>query len=368
MKDKKIVISGINMYEGGIISIYKDLLNSIIENKLYEKFDIYVLVGKKELFAGYEQFFTVYEFPKSKTSWFWRIYYEYVYFNKMTKGKDVYFWLSMHDITPRVHAKHRAVYCHNATVNFDMKLAEVRYDKKVYLFSKFYKYLYAINIKKNDYVIVQQQWLKELFEKLYNINNVIVSRPNIQLPNVEIKACDKFEEYTFVYVSYPRFFKNFEVICEANKILEKQGITGYQIILSIDGSENLYSKELIEKYKDSKNIKFIGLQTREKIFEIYGKSDCMIFPSRLESWGLPITEYQMYKKPLLVADEPYAHETVGKYDQVKFFAGDSPEKLAENMKQMILKEEIQFDKTDVEYCYDCHSWSELTNKLFVEDK
>lgn len=368
MERKKIVISGINMYEGGIISIYKDLLNSIIEDKIYEEFDIYVLVGKKELFAGYEQFFKIYEFPKSKTSWFWRIYYEYFYFNKMTKDKDIYFWLSMHDMTPRVYAKHRAVYCHNATVNFDMKLIEARYDKKVYLFSKFYKYLYAINIKKNDYVVVQQQWLKDLFEKLYKINNVIVSRPNIQLPNITIDSSDKYKEYTFVYISYPRFFKNFEIICEANRILEMQGITGYQIILSIDGSENIYAKELVEKYGDSKNIKFIGLQSREKVFEIYGKSDCMIFPSRLESWGLPITEYQMYNKPILVADEPYAHETVGRYDKVKFFAGTAPRELAGIMKEMILKKETTYDKTNKEYRYDCYSWSEFTNKLFVIEK
>lgn len=367
MNKKLIVISGVNLIDAGPLSVFHDCLDSIVSDKLYENFDFMILVGKKELFEKYVEYFKIIEFPRAKQSWFGRIYYEYFYFKRFSKQYEVFCWLSMHDMTPNVQAKYRAVYCHNATVSFDMKLSEIKYDKKVFLFSKFYRYLYAINIKRNDYVIVQQDWLKQLFQKLYKINNVIVSTPNVELPEI-VKTDEKYDNYTFVYIAYPRFFKNFEVICEANRILEKQGIDGYQIILSIDGTENLYSQEIVEKYKDSQNIRFIGLQTREKIFEIYGKSDCMIFPSRLESWGLPITEYQMYEKPMLVTDEPYAHETVGKYDKVKFFEGDSPNNLAENMKQMVSGKAVLFDKTDVNFNYECRSWSELTNKLFVENK
>lgn len=367
MNKKRIVISGVNLIDAGPLSVFHDCLDSIVSDGLYEKFEIWILVGKKELFEKYVDYFTIFEFPKAKQSWFGRIYYEYIFFKKFSKGKNIFCWLSMHDMTPNVCAERRAVYCHNATVNFDMKLNEIKYDKKVFLFSKFYRYLYAINIKKNDYVIVQQDWLKQLFRKLYKIDNIIVSTPNVELPKI-VTTEERYDRYSFVYIAYPRFFKNFEVICEANEILERQGLTGYQIILSIDGTENSYSREIVDKYKNCQNIKFIGLQTREKIFEIYRKSHCMIFPSRLESWGLPITEYQMYNKPMLVADEPYAHETVGRYDKVKFFAGNSAEELAEIMKKLVLKEKIEFDKTNVDYRYDCHSWSELTNKLFVEEK
>jgi glycosyltransferase involved in cell wall biosynthesis len=50
----------------------------------------------------------------------------------------------------------------------------------------------------------------------------------------------------------------------------------------------------------------------------YQSCDVVVFPSRLETWGLPITEAKALNKPLLVADLPYAHETVGNYSAVSF--------------------------------------------------
>ena len=53
----------------------------------------------------------------------------------------------------------------------------------------------------------------------------------------------------------------------------------------------------------------------------------MIFPSKLETWGLPISNSN-YNKPILAADLPYAHETIGNYDKVNFFNPDDVNKLA----------------------------------------
>ncbi len=61
----------------------------------------------------------------------------------------------------------------------------------------------------------------------------------------------------------------------------------------------------------------------------------MLFPSRLETWGLPITEAKVHQLPILVADLPYAHETVGEYDLVSFFDPQSPELLADLMASII---------------------------------
>lgn len=52
--------------------------------------------------------------------------------------------------------------------------------------------------------------------------------------------------------------------------------------------------------------------------KLYNTSDCLIFPSKLETWGLPISEMKFFGKPILIADELYAKETVGGYDKVQF--------------------------------------------------
>ena len=58
--------------------------------------------------------------------------------------------------------------------------------------------------------------------------------------------------------------------------------------------------------------------------EYYNNCDIVVFPSRLETWGLPISEAKILNKPLLVADLPYAHETVGDYNQVAFIPYNDP--------------------------------------------
>jgi glycosyltransferase involved in cell wall biosynthesis len=62
--------------------------------------------------------------------------------------------------------------------------------------------------------------------------------------------------------------------------------------------------------------------------QLYADADGLIFPSRLETWGLPISEAKAAGLPLVVADLPYAHETVGSYDRVVFVGTDAPAQLA----------------------------------------
>ncbi|RYZ97701.1 MAG: glycosyltransferase, partial [Sphingobacteriaceae bacterium] len=82
------------------------------------------------------------------------------------------------------------------------------------------------------------------------------------------------------------------------------------------------------------------------INELYKQVDCLVFPSKLETWGLPISEFKAFNKPVLVADMLYANETVGNYDKVNFFPADDHKKLAILMKQFI-KNEIRYDGNTV---------------------
>ena len=104
--------------------------------------------------------------------------------------------------------------------------------------------------------------------------------------------------------------------------IDKRYKDKFKVLITIRGDENKYTQMIYRNYKNLKNIKFIGQQTRKKVFEIYSNSDCLIFPSKLETWGLPISEFKLFNKPILAADLPYAHETIGNYDKVNFFKPD----------------------------------------------
>ena len=318
---KTIVISGINLFEGGTLSIYKDCLDNIIKCKLNETNNIIALVHKKEIFTEYVDKITIVELPKSRKNYLYRMFYEYIYFYFYSKSKNIDVWLSLHDITPNVKANNKYVYCHNPSPFMKTEIKNLKYSYKNFLFSLFYKYLYKINIKKNTAVIVQQDWMRKEFIKMYNLKNVIVARPTININdnNYINHSKERKKKFQFIYAAFPRFFKNFEIICEACVILEGKGLDNFEVLLTLDGTENKYAHELTKKYLNYKTIKFIGLQGRANLFSLYEKVDCMIFPSKLETWGLPISEFKGTGKPLLVADLPYAHETVGSYNKICFF-------------------------------------------------
>jgi len=331
-KKRVLVISAVNIVEGGTLTVLDDAIDTAL--KFLVGWDIYVLVNNKKYVKKSKV--SVMEFPKAKLSWFIRLYYEWFQFNKLSKLIEPDLWVSLHDITPRVFAKRQIVYCHNPSPFYKINIREAIQEPKFLLFNFFYKYLYGINIHNNYLIIVQQEWIRDKFKKLYGDIKIIVSHPLNNSINKNIQKENK--KITFFYPALPRVFKNFEIICEATEIINKKFSDPFEIIFTIDGNENKYSRYIYRRYKHLKNIKFHGRMDRESVYSNYSNCDAVIFPSKLETWGLPITEAKSFDKPLLLIDLPYAHETLGEYANANFFKAGDAEGLAKLMLDIIRNE------------------------------
>ena len=329
---KTIVISGINFTQGGPLSVFQDCLKAL-DGHLTNDYKIYALVHSKALFPSFSNIEFI-EFPNSTNSYVYRLYYEYVYFKKLSKALKPYLWMSLHDITPNVEATVRAVYCHNPSPFFKITKKELFLDPKFALFCWFYKWLYRINIEKNNFVIVQQEWLRKKFRAMYKVRNCIVAYPNIVI-KTELIEPSQNQKHIFFYPTFPRVFKNIEIIAEAILLLEDRYRANLEVVITVDGTENRYAQWIIRHYGALPELKFIGLQSREKVFSLYQRANALIFPSKLETWGLPISEFKTFQKPIFVADLEYAHETVGDYDKVQFFQPQDAISLANLIKQYI---------------------------------
>lgn len=367
MEKKQIVITGINLRFGGTLSVYYDCLDSIIDMGYDKKYNITAFVHKKDMFEKYSHNITIIEIPNSVGNYLVRLYYEYVYFYFYSKKCDIYCWLSLHDITPNVRSEHIYTYFHNATPFFNANMKVLFFSPTVYLMSLFYKYLYKINIKRNDYVIVQQEWIRNEVAKVLKMKNTIVARPTIKKSkenNYTIKPCES--NNIFIYASVARPFKNFEVVCEACKKLELKGINNFEVLFTLSGEENRYSKWLKKKYGKLKTIKWLGFIPREDLLKLYTQTSCLIFPSQLETWGLPISEYKDTNNGVILCKRPYAYETIGKYDKVTFFDQNDAQELSELMEQHINGKNIfkNYDYGKVEQPF-VESWNDLLDKLFL---
>lgn len=329
---KRLVVSAVNFSEGGPLTVLRDCLAAAAHTLLPE-WEIIALVHDRKLFDTVGVSYI--EFPDAKRSWLRRMHHEFWRFNALSRQLEPDVWLSLHDISPRVTVRRQVVYCHNPSPLYRPRLREALWEPKFFLFTLFYRWLYRINIHANDLVVVQQDWIREAFKRMYGVSHVVVAHPVTNQTVRRDKMVLPELPGVFLYPALPRVFKNFEVLCEAAQILHSRVGNTFEVRLTLSGDESRYAAHLKKRFADSPVIRFIGLQNKEQMRQQYQEASAVVFPSRLETWGLPISEAKSWAKPLLVADLPYAHETVGTYDRISFFDPLNPDQLAELMEDYL---------------------------------
>ena len=365
---KTIVVSGVNLRKGGTLTILRDCLqylSSLVRDGGYR---VVAIVHKREL-CEYPSIEYI-ELPDVIKGWRRRLWCEYVTMHKISKElAPVYLWLSLHDTSPRVEAERQAVYCHTSFPFYRWSLRDFKMDFKIPLFAMFTRYAYRVNVHSNDYLIVQQNWFREGLSKMLGVakSKFVVAPP--QRKKIEVIPEDVQKDlYTFFYASTPDCHKNFETLCEAARLLESEvGVGKFKVVLTLKGDENKYSSWLKQTWGDVQSIDFAGFMSKERLYGYYNSSDCLVFPSKVETWGLPITEFMEASgdKPMLLADLPYAHETAAGASRVCFFNSFDPVELKDRMKDLLKNDtsalesvpkfEIEDPKAD--------SWKELFDIL-----
>lgn len=358
MNKKKIVISGINMVEGGIYTILHNVLQELSIFNQNNEIQVIAFVpdASKFTFKNIE----IIALPRSKKSWFFRLYYEYFYFNTISKKIKPDIWFSLHDTTPRVKAKKQFVYCHHPTTLFKPTWKDWKFDYKIGIFSLLYDHLFRLNIKKNHTVFVQQHWIKEVFESRFKINNIKVAIPQFVEELKQEKIALNENKIHFFYPTFPKSFKNIEYIFEAIQLLPKNVFEKCEFhITGLKNNDTKYVNYLNQKY-DSIEVNRLKLLNRHTMLKYYNAIDYLVFPSKIETWGLPISEAKAHHKNLLLANLPYAKEACGNYENVSFFDLDNPNDLAQMIIEIVEKKHhFQGNSITFNTNEDLHNWKEV---------
>ncbi|WP_270088413.1 glycosyltransferase family 4 protein [Sphingobacterium sp. SYP-B4668] len=371
---KTIVVSAVNLNVGGTLTILRDCLQYLSLLARQEGYRVIAIVHKKEL-ADYPYIeYIENQWPKKR--WINRLWFEYVSLKKVSRQiGDITLWLSLHDTTPNVFAKSQAVYCHNPFPFYKWSWRECLLAPKIVMFSLFSSWIYKKGIRKNKAVIVQQQWLRDEFFHRYGLSadRVILALPDV--PQIDVSSIDsekkRTKNFRFICASSANSHKNFECLCQATKILEQRALSiDFEVCLTISGDENNYARWLYRKWGRSvKALKFIGFQNRKSLFSYYKDSECLIFPSKVETWGLPISEFAVFDKPMLLSDTSYARETAAGSNRISFFDADNPIQLAEQMRRMLEKDTSFLAPIPSVRISDpvSHNWEETFQLLLKEE-
>ena len=273
---------------------------------------------------------------RPKRNWMYRLFWEYKHLPRIIKQYQPDGIISLQNIIafrckryPQMLYMHMPLPFQNAKKFSFFKRQERVLATYQYIIGR----LIVYSAKRAAMVIVQGQWLKDAVCKRMNggEEKVYVFPPEINLPeNVQQwkYAADnkKVKCRQFIYPVAPSLFKNHDCVFKAVDKLINEGITEFTVYLTVDNTDR--------QYPVRDQIKYIGRIERQEVFERL--SECiLLFPSYIETYGLPLLEARAVGCIEIVSDCLFSHEILDDYPNACFFPPFDYEKLAYYMKEAI---------------------------------
>lgn len=335
---KIIVVNNPAAKSGGALTILKDFFEKIKSLKCSNKF--YVFVSLEELKKYETENLKILVIPKQglRNRVVWDNY-----------GLKKY--LKINNISPNLF-----ISIQNTGVSLDKKIPQLIYyhqplsivdlkwnllDKKQRLFwmyKNIYPFFIRQYLKRVKKVIVQTEWVKEIFSKKFNysLENIVLMRPELKPINVEMINVIPREKIRIFYPATPIIYKNHKIIIEALEELKKEFPNledNVECIFTFSENDDINLFKLIKEKKLENIIKLIGEIPYAKVLEYYKSSNLMVFPSYLETFGLPLLEAQIFGLKILAVDLSYSREVIGEYSNVKFIKKDNLKKWSEEIRR-----------------------------------
>ena len=179
---------------------------------------------------------------------------------------------------------------------------KVSIKKRLINFLKFY-YIKYYN-QKDYHWVVQTQLVKKLINENLNINSAQISTYPVFKKVFKANLNKKnFNEFVYVssYVSHKNHKRLIKAFIKAAKNTDKE------IKLHL----TLY-KEDLPKMVFPQNLKvvFHGTLSMDNVYELYNSCEFAIYPSLVESFGLPLIEATNYHCKVIASDLPYIYEII----------------------------------------------------------
>lgn len=196
-----------------------------------------------------------------------------------------------------------------------------------------YRYIFLIWIKLSlsrydtDF-IVQTNWMRDkVVEKLNSKERqVFIRRP--------FMIVEKFSTSSDITntLFYPAIagasYKNHQLIVFTLKLLMQDNIEVFnkiKIIFTGNEDDNRLTKyiyRLSKRLKVDDKIIWSGILNKYEMKKYYSRTDAVLFPSLLESFGLPLLEASSNGIKIFSIDLDYAHDVLGDYTGVTFIPND----------------------------------------------
>ena len=310
----KILVYDIAADSGGAVTVLKSFYEKFCQDRDNE----YVIV--LSVFELAEQsHIKVLNYPWIKKGPLHRLYFEHFIANRLVKKYNIDHILSLQNIELPHTKVPQTVYEHNA-----LPFSEYRFRPweafRPWFTQQILGRMMKRSIRRAKKVMVQTNWMKEEIVRQCGIS---AEKVEVRFPSVEMLDAPPWhmdqKKPVFFYPANASAYKNHRTFLKACETLQEQGYQNYEVIWTVTGEEN-EGIRAIRKEAELRGlpIRFQGSMPRRALFDLYAVS-VLVFPSYIETIGLPLLEAESVGAWILAADCRYARDLIGSYEQAEFF-------------------------------------------------
>lgn len=270
----------------------------------------------------------VLRFPWVKRSWLHRLWFEYVTLPRLLRRERIDHVFSLQNTTAFGTKLPQTVYLHQP-----LPFCGIRFS--LWKQPKFWVYQHVIarrifaSLRRAERVIVQTAWMKRAACEQAHISpdKVVLETPTVG--DISARWCPQEGPHVFFYPAANYSYKNHEMLFAAMEQLVANGMTDFTVRLTLTAD----ALPVATRYpRAAARVEWCGAMPHEKVMAAYASS-VLVFPSYIETFGLPLLEAKLTGAPILAADTPFAREILDGYDAARFFDPFDPTALAALMRE-----------------------------------
>lgn len=331
----RILVYDVAAEDGGGLFVLKNFYNEVSESlEKYPEIEWTFITSYSILQSRNRVQVINYEWIKK--SWIHRLYFEEFIIQKLIKDLRIDIIISLQNTTIKRTKLEQHVYLHQSLQFCPKRFSLFNQEEcRLAIRQKFICGMYKNGLKKAKHIYVQTKWIKESTEKWISCKKEKVTVVPVNVENLMEKKVDEsyMSSKIFFYPARAELYKNHEIIVDACRILKKRGIRDYKVIFTINKDDNSYAQHIAEMSNELP-IEFIGKLPYENIWEFY-QNTILLFPSYLETCGLPLLEAKQVGSYILASNMPFSHEALEDYENVSYFDYLNAKELAKKMKEIV---------------------------------
>tara|TARA_B110000037_G_scaffold223105_1_gene302195 strand:+ start:9530 stop:10231 length:702 start_codon:yes stop_codon:yes gene_type:complete len=172
-------------------------------------------------------------------------------------------------------------------------------------------------MRRARHVVAVSNFLCKHLESSYpkHINKVTVIHEGVSF-KVQPRPEDYAANKTLLFVSSLFPYKNADKLLETFSIITKTypHLRDFELILcgkDPDGLQLTHLKSLAVNLGIDKHVTFLGHVSHEKLGELYASCRAFVYPSSVETFGLPLLEAMAFGAPVICSDKMSVPEVAG---------------------------------------------------------